>query len=197
MALVFDFDSTLVRDESLVELLKSSLKAQVNRKESCDDQTDSSSISQERMRELVSEIESITNLGITNQISMLESYNRRLHIAKPTAQDIQSYVASCHEIETPGMRQLIDQVRRLFPQVQIRVVSQGPRCIVQPIVHRLFGIESHHVHRVNLDTVSMQVSSSDEMLIGGKSKMVQKSLSSQQGAENLFPIIMIVMVYPI
>jgi phosphoserine aminotransferase len=166
MSLVFDFDSTLIKDESLVTLLKYSLERQ------------QPSLSTTEIKQVEREIINITKRGITGEISMQQSYNQRLSVAKPTLESIDYYLSLGESLLTNGMQQLIRDLRRIYPNLTIRVVSQGPKCIVQPICDKFFGIESRDVHAVELDVNTMTVSQQDPMLVAGKSKFLADVLGA-------------------
>jgi len=79
--LVFDFDSTLVSEESLVTLLQYSLEEQYkNQQES------------ELIQQKLDEIKHITNQGIKGEIDMKTSYKKRLNVARPNKKHLERYL---------------------------------------------------------------------------------------------------------
>lgn len=177
MTLVFDFDSTLCVDESLVTVLEYSLKS-----------------NDIKWKEKVKQIEQITQLGVTGKISMPESYKQRLAIAKPTIASITKYLHDAKQNDkiTPGMRQLIADFRKQFPNVGIHVLSQGPKCVIDPIAQTV-GIPSENCHAVILDVENGEktgkyIADDEPMLHLGKSKILKKLLAEKKIKE---PIIMV------
>lgn len=164
MSLVFDFDSTLIKDESLVTLLKYSLERQTP------------SLDSTQIELLEQRLIDITKRGIAGEITMIQSYNERLSVAKPSRESIDYYLSLGESLLTKGMRELITDLRRVYPGIRISVVSQGPKCIVQPISTQYFGIPEDQVHAVELDTNTMSVSENDPMLVNGKSKFLAQVL---------------------
>ena len=80
------------------------------------------------------------------------------------------------------MENLVQNVREHYPSVQIHVISQGPKVIVEHYSKLLFGIPSENIHAVNVnfpeDGVDVSsheyISPQDEMLVKGKSGILQK-----------------------
>lgn len=155
MSLVFDFDSTLVIDETLVSLIKMT--------------------SDENTSKLVEEI---TLLGIQGKISMVESYQRRLSTAKPSKKAFEEYVATIESKITPGIKDIFTEIRKQHPELTFHIVSQGPFCCIQPVA-KILEIPDENVHAVNLDIEKGEktgeyVSSQEEILISGKTKLVER-----------------------
>src|SRR3989338_4178605 len=134
--LVFDFDSTLIKDESLVSLLKFTLK--------------SKNLEEQQIADALKEIENITLQGIAGEISMVDSYKKRLSIANPTKQSVEQYMKNIDQLPTQGMVDVIQKVRKEFPDVSIHVISQGPKIVVAPICEKFFSIAPTNVHAVDL-----------------------------------------------
>jgi phosphoserine aminotransferase len=134
--LVFDFDSTLIKDESLVSLLKFTLE--------------SKKLSEQQVKDALAEIEEITLQGIAGKISMVESYKKRLAIANPSKHSVEQYLQDINHLPTQGMVDVIQKVRKEFPDVSIHVISQGPRIVVAPICEKVFSISPKNVHAVDL-----------------------------------------------
>lgn len=155
MSLIFDFDSTLVSDETLVSLIKMN----------SDEKT-------------VKEVEEITLLGIQGKISMVESYKRRLAKAKPSKKAFEEYISSIKSKITPGMIEIFQRIKEEFPKIKIHIVSQGPFCCIQPVA-QILGISDGNIHAVNLnieegEKTGCYVSENEEILVYGKTKLVEK-----------------------
>lgn len=89
---LFDFDSTLIKEESLELILAPLLQDNKNK---------------------LLEIEKITNLGMQGSIGFRESLESRLAIASPTKDSIQDFIdAHCPSILTDGMQSLIDELHK-------------------------------------------------------------------------------------
>lgn len=160
MTLVFDFDSTMISDESLVSLLSMALEGSPDK------------------QALLEKIESITNQGIAGDLDMISSYKQRLAIAKPTLTHINQYLANAHLLLTPHLAACLDTIRRCYPHVDIHVISQGPWCIVAPIAQQYFAIPSDHVHAVQLKSGGNDgffvVEPDDTLLTLGKTNTLKK-----------------------
>lgn len=86
---VFDFDSTLVREESLVTLLEYAMREEWE---------------PSRVEEAVGKVMEITNQGIRGEIPMTESYGKRLSVATPTMKHVKKYLERpIDQIITPKM----------------------------------------------------------------------------------------------
>ncbi|KAL0481515.1 phosphoserine aminotransferase [Acrasis kona] len=174
--LVFDFDSTLIKDESLVSLLTYTLQK-------------TEQISGEEVEKLAQEIQKITLQGISGEISMIESYRKRLSIARPTKDSVNQYLNDANDLPTPGMANVIQTIRNKFPSVHIHVISQGPSAVVTPICQAAFNIPSHHVHAVEL-TLGEQgeqvdyITDDEPMLKRGKSSTLDGILSSYKDEQS-------------
>ena len=121
---VFDFDSTLVRCESLEEILaaggagRPDLEAQIRR---------------------------ITDDGMAGRVSFAESLRRRLEIARPHRDDVVAFAARARGAVTPGLAELIADLRRR--DVHVAIVSGAFRDAMLPATRDL-GIDDASVHGV-------------------------------------------------
>lgn len=89
--IIFDFDSTLIKKESLELILEPLLK-------------DSS--------EKIQEIEKITNLGMQGELSFRESLERRLAIASPTKASVEAFTKEyCPSLLTRNMESFITELQ--------------------------------------------------------------------------------------
>lgn len=90
--IIFDFDSTLIKKESLELILEPILK---------------------NSPEKLVEIEEITNLGMQGDLSFRESLEKRLAIASPTQQSIKKFADKyCPNLLTDGIKELIDELKQ-------------------------------------------------------------------------------------
>lgn len=124
--LVFDFDSTLIQVESLEKILAESLREKP---------------------EIMAAIEAITAKGMAGGCSFAESLQARLALAAPTRQDVAAFGQSAHELLTPGMADLIQNL--LAKGVEIHIVSGGLIEAIWPVADFL-GIPRDQVHAVRL-----------------------------------------------
>lgn len=170
--LVFDFDSTLIKDESLVSLLKYTLRNKEPK------------LSEHELETAEKEIEQITMQGISGKISMIESYRKRLSIAKPTKQSVRLYLQNSNDLPTKGMIDVINRFRSEFMGVPIHVISQGPRVIVEPLSKNAFEIPSQNIHAVDLtigDDDSVEyVAENEPILSRGKSKILEEIVQKEE-----------------
>ncbi len=148
--IVFDFDSTLIAEESLVSLLSKSPHQK--------------------------EIQIITEQGIKGQISMLQSYQQRLAYLDPQLINIQDYLQSFRQV-TPGMVDLIHDLSQQKHCTMV-VLSQGPHCIVEPICAKYFPSISR-IHSVRVDLTSKQIFSTDFLEQGKAWYLSQQESLSQ------------------
>lgn len=124
---IFDFDSTLIRFESL-ELVMTGLL-----------QEDQSKIQQ---------IEALTNAGMNGEISFRDSLEARLKVAKPTKAALDAFVAQyCPNALTVGIKELIEQLHQR--NVKVWVISGGFSELILPFAEYL-GIPASCVFAVNL-----------------------------------------------
>ena len=127
---VFDFDSTLVQVESLPELARISLKHHPERVE--------------RLRE----VERITELTATGEMSMAEGIAQRLELASAHRKHIDSLVRVLRRSLTPSVKR-----NRLFfrkCRSQIYVLSNGFREFIEPVLDTL-GLDSRHLFANSLN----------------------------------------------
>jgi len=121
---VFDFDSTLVRCESLEEILAAGLVGRPD---------------------LAEKIRAITELGMVGKIPFGESLRRRLAIAAPRRDDVRRFGASAHRRLTPGVADLVAELRAR--RVGVSIVSGTARELMLPVAKRL-GVPARRVHGV-------------------------------------------------
>lgn len=160
--IIFDFDSTLIGDESLVTMLKKYTSP-----------------------EAFQIIENITNQGINHEITMVESYKRRLQAGKPTKYICQQYIDSFNN-PTPGMKELLIFLKE-EKNALIYCVSQGIQHVVSDICNKCFSyngkplIKEIYAIPVDWENDIMSLSSvGEEMLQRGKTwsvKQISQSIS--------------------
>lgn len=125
-SVIFDFDSTLIRVESLEEILRPHLEA---------DPT------------LAEEMEAITNRGMEGLISFRESLEQRLALAQPTLTDVTQFGESARQYLTEGLDQVIIWLQG--KGVDVHIVSGGLKEAIVPLAAEL-GVREDHVHAVAL-----------------------------------------------
>lgn len=126
--IIFDFDSTLIKKESLELILEPLLK-------------DSP--------EKLLEIENITNLGMQGDLDFRESLERRLAIATPTKQSIRDFADKyCPNLLTQGMSELIDILKQ--DDYQIWIFSGGLTESIEPFADYL-GIARQNIFAVEIN----------------------------------------------
>ncbi len=113
---VFDFDSTLVKIESLDELLIAGL-----RKKGKDS--------------IIPKIEEITNLGMEGEINLKESIKRRLALAELKRGDVQQFKTKIVEEITPGMEKIIAWLQKQGHVIFI--ISGGFLDCILPVAKKL------------------------------------------------------------
>jgi phosphoserine phosphatase len=69
--------------------------------------------------EIRQKIEEITQEGNRGNISMIESYQTRLALAKPSQKLFEEFMEELKLKVTPGFEQILSKVRKEFPSVQI------------------------------------------------------------------------------
>ena len=125
--IIFDFDSTVIKGESLEILLEPLLTANP---------------------EKLVEIEKITNMGMAGELDFKTSLQRRLAIAQPTKQAIDDFVATnCPSVFTDGMVELIAKLHREGHNVWI--FSGGLADSIRPFAKYL-NIPSENVYAVEI-----------------------------------------------
>ncbi|WP_440994570.1 HAD-IB family phosphatase [Cysteiniphilum litorale] len=125
---IFDFDSTLIRFESLEVIMAKLL------------QGDQSKIQQ---------IEILTNAGMNGEISFRDSLEARLQVAKPTKATVNEFVAQhCPSALTIGIKKLIEQLHE--QHIKVWIISGGFSELILPFAEYL-GIPESHVFAVNLN----------------------------------------------
>lgn len=121
---VFDFDSTLIVSESLELLVEPAL---------------------ERDKGLKAEFEAITRQGMEGNLGFGASLSARLELAKPTREDIQAFVDRLDALWTPGMPDLVADLR--WRGVDVWLVSGALQDCLRPAAARL-GVPSDRVRGV-------------------------------------------------
>ena len=126
--IIFDFDSTLIKKESLELILEPLLK-------------DSP--------EKLLEIENITNLGMQGDLDFRESLERRLAIASPTKHSIRDFADKyCPNLLTQGMSELVDTLKH--KGYQIWIFSGGLTESIEPFADYL-GIARQNIFAVEIN----------------------------------------------
>ncbi len=124
---IFDFDSTLIRFESLEVIMAELL------------QGDQSKIQQ---------IETLTNAGMNGEISFRDSLEARLQVSKPTKAAVNEFVAQyCPSALTVGIKELIETLHQ--HNVKVWIISGGFSELILPFAEYL-GIPASRVFAVNL-----------------------------------------------
>lgn len=121
---IFDFDSTLITAESLEVLVAASLA---------------------RDPALQAGFEAITRGGMEGRIGFEESLSARLALAKPTRADIQAFAEQLDTLWTPGMPDLVAELR--WRGVDVWVTSGALMDCLVPAASRL-GIPMDQVRGV-------------------------------------------------
>ncbi|AKP74183.1 Phosphoserine phosphatase [Piscirickettsia salmonis] len=122
--LLFDFDSTLIRCESLDLFFK---------------------ITQNNPT-LSKQIEHITHLGMAGEISFAESLSQRLALLNTTPTALQHFAKTLINYITPNMPELIAWAHHYF---DIWIVSGGLTPLILPVAEKL-NIDKSHVKAINL-----------------------------------------------
>ena len=124
---IFDFDSTLIKKESLELILEPLLKQSPSK---------------------LKEIEHITNLGMQGDICFRESLEKRLAIASPTKQSIKDFADKyCPDLLTSGIKKIIETLRN--KGYQIWIFSGGLTESIEPFADYL------HIPRDNIFAVDI------------------------------------------
>ena len=113
---VFDFDSTLVKVESLDELLIAGLK-------------------EHGKTEVIPEIEKITNMGMNGEINLQESIQRRLALAELKQADIENFQEEIIKQITPGIEEIIEWLQS--QNHDIYIISGGLLDCILPVAEKL------------------------------------------------------------
>lgn len=123
---IFDFDSTLIQQESLELILA---KSTHNNPEKMD------------------AIAELTEQGMNCQIDFASSLSQRLAIAKPCKQDVVAFAKSAPYLISLGMQELIEQLNT--HHVDLWVLSGGLSEAIQPICIQL-GFRATQIYGVDL-----------------------------------------------
>lgn len=125
--IIFDFDSTMIKKESLELILEPILK---------------------KNPEKLAEIEKITNLGMQGDVSFRDSLEQRLAIASPTKHSIKEFVDKhCPNLLTNEIKELIDEFR--IKGYQVWVFSGGLTESIEPFADYL-NIPKENIFAVNV-----------------------------------------------
>jgi D-3-phosphoglycerate dehydrogenase / 2-oxoglutarate reductase len=122
--LIIDFDSTLVKVESLDELAKKSLKCRKN----CE--------------EIVSDILRITNLGMDGKMPFAESLRRRIELIRTTKKDIDEVAEIIKEEITNSISKNKEFFENNFEDIYI--ISGGFKELIYPAAIKL-GIKKENI----------------------------------------------------
>ncbi len=122
---VFDFDSTLTRVEALDVLAEMTLQGKSNKKE------------------IIEEIQKITNLGIDGDISFTESLERRIQLLNANKSDLEGLVSELRQ----KISKSIESNKEFFEKFSddIYVISCGFKEFIDPIVKE-YNIPSDRVY---------------------------------------------------
>lgn len=113
---VFDFDSTLVKIESLDELLIEGLR-------------------KKGKNEVIPKIEEITNMGMNGEINLKESIEKRLALAELKKDDIQLFKNKILKEITPGIEKIISWLQAQGHAIFI--ISGGFLDCILPVAKKL------------------------------------------------------------
>lgn len=175
---IFDFDSTLIKIESLDELLIEGLK-------------------KNKKTDLIPEIEKITNLGMEGAISLQESIQKRLALAELHQADIQIFQQRVAEEITPLMPALIAWLKK--QNHRIYIASGGFLDCILPVAEKLeidpqncFGNiylcdQAGKVIGVDLNNPLVKNTGKTEILKKLKSKHQGKIVMVGDGISDLIP----------
>ncbi|MBB63730.1 MAG: phosphoserine phosphatase [Waddliaceae bacterium] len=123
---IFDFDSTLIRCESLEEILRTQLLNRPDDRE---------------------KIEAITKAGMEGKIDFHTSLQQRLDIAQPSRQEVQEFSREVQKWLTPGVEDLVRTLEK--NGVEVWIISGGLQEVLEAASDYL-GINKEKVHGVQL-----------------------------------------------
>ena len=124
---IFDFDSTLIQDESLEMILANKL---------------------EYAPEKVTQISDITEKGMNGEMGFFESLTQRMEIALPHRNDIQNFARNhCPSSFSNGIAELIKALHK--NNVDVWILSGGFEDVIQPFANYL-NIPPEKVHAVQI-----------------------------------------------
>jgi len=128
---IFDFDSTMIKSESLEIMLEEMLAKDPKKNEK------------------MAEIADWTNKGMNGECSFKEGLEARLRIAKPTKQDLETFCEKyCPADFSNGMvellKDLVHQGKKVF------ILSGGFTDLIVPFA-KYVGIPASRVHAVNIN----------------------------------------------
>ncbi|AIT10144.1 phosphoserine phosphatase [Candidatus Francisella endociliophora] len=148
--IIFDFDSTLIKKESLEIILEPLLK---------------------ESPEKIFEIEKITNLGMQGDLDFRESLEKRLAMASPTKQSIKDFADKyCPDILTDGIAELIKQLKSNGDNIWI--FSGGIAESIEPFAdylqiprENIFAVEVNWDNEGNFDCLDNSNGACDSKLV--------------------------------
>lgn len=123
---VFDFDSTLIRVESLEKILEQRLAGDP---------------------EKMARIQAVTDAGMEGRLTFSESLAQRLAIASPSLAEVEAFGREAVSFLTAGMADLCAWLSTRG--VALRIVSGGLKQAIVPLAVQL-GIAAEDVHAVSL-----------------------------------------------
>jgi len=128
---VFDFDSTLIKYESLEVMLQEVMA------------------NDPKCQEKLAQIEDLTKQGMNGEISFREGLEARLRIAEPTTKDIDNFVKKhCPAGFSPGAPELVRDLKAAGKEVLI--ISGGFKDLIVPFAKYL-DISSNKVFAVEIE----------------------------------------------
>ena len=124
---IFDFDSTLIQDESLEMILANKLKD---------------------APEKVAQISNITEKGMNGELGFFDSLTQRMEIVLPHRNDIQNFATNhCPSAFSNGIPELIKALHK--NNVDVWILSGGFEDAIQPFA-RYLNIPAENVHAVQV-----------------------------------------------
>ena len=126
--IIFDFDSTLIKKESLELILQPLLKDNPKK---------------------LQEIEAITNLGMQGDLSFRDSLEQRLAIASPTKASIEAFTKEyCPSLFTRGIQDFVNELQ--YKGYKIWIFSGGLTESIAPFAKAL-KISRKNIYAVEVD----------------------------------------------
>ena len=125
---IFDFDSTVINDESLEMILKTKL---------------------ENAPEKQHAIAELTAKGMNGEIGFYDSLSQRMAIATPSQQDLQQFAQQhCPSAFSAGLAQLVQVLQK--NEIGVWILSGGFEEAIKPFA-RYLGIPESQVHGVRIN----------------------------------------------
>jgi len=136
--LLLDFDSTLIRCESLETLFE--LQVQNQNQNQNQNQTKKSSEKTvgtdpmifSTLGTLLNDVKKITQAGMEGKISFSESLKLRLKLISPTPQAIQIFTKTPENYLTPGVKKFINTLQTKYKNIDIWIISGGLVEVIKP-----------------------------------------------------------------